>query len=193
MLTLVRKAVSFELGMWRSLYRWILRRPPATGTVFGYAGAVTPIFGVFIGMSIVEVPILHLILPWPTVRFISLMLGAYGVFWMVGLLASMRVNPHLVDDSGLRIRYGLSVDLTVPWDHIAAIRKRYNTLPMGRTVRVEDGALHVAVSNQTSVDVVLREPTVFAPSKGEHVREVRIHADDPDALVRRVRQMVILP
>ena len=115
MLTLVRKAVSFELGMWRSLYRWILRRPPATGTVFGYAGAVTPIFGVF------------------------------------------------------------------------------NTLPMGRTVRVEDGALHVAVSNQTSVDVVLREPTVFAPSKGEHVREVRIHADDPDALVRRVRQMVILP
>jgi hypothetical protein len=41
-LRLARRAVSFELGMWRSLYRWISRRPlvPDPGAkAFSYAGS----------------------------------------------------------------------------------------------------------------------------------------------------------
>jgi hypothetical protein len=195
-LSLLRRAIAYELGMWRSLFRWILRRPLAPhpgAAVFGYAGMVTPIFVAFIALSAVELPILHLILPWETVRLVADALGFYGLFWMIGLLASLRVHPHVVGDRGLRIRYGTSVDVTIPWDAIAEIRHRYRS-PQGRTVRRERTdtglILHVAIAHQTSVDVVFRQPTPIPLPRGagEPVTELRFYADDPNALVARARE-----
>jgi hypothetical protein len=77
----LRRAGTFEAALWRSLVRWTLRGPLAVqpaDEAFGYAGAVAPLFGVFVGLSAVEIPILHLILPWPTARVISLIIGGYG-------------------------------------------------------------------------------------------------------------------
>jgi hypothetical protein len=196
-LPLVRRAVEYEIGMWRSLYRWIFRRSPALETgaeAFGYTGVVTPIFGVFIGLSAIEIPILHLILPWQTAQRISLALGFYGLFWMVGLLASLRVHPHIVDDSSLRIRNGTSIDLRIPWDAVAAIRARYRSLPSGRSVQLEETEsghiLHIAMAHQTSVDLTFREPTAIPLPKGnrEPVTGVRFYVDDPKALVARARK-----
>src|SRR5262245_59348361 len=116
--SLGRRAFAYEMGMWRSLYVWIFRRPLTreTGAApFGYAGMVTPLLGVFIGVSAIEVPILHFLLPWQTVRVVGIILGAYGLLWMVGLLAALRVHPHVVAASGLRIRDGISHDVTIPW------------------------------------------------------------------------------
>jgi hypothetical protein len=51
---LVRRAAALEGAMWRSLYRWVRRNAPplAPGDVpFGYLGAVKPLLGVFIGLS----------------------------------------------------------------------------------------------------------------------------------------------
>jgi len=193
----VRKAVLYELGMWRSLYRWILRRPVASGTgteAFGYAAVVTPLFVAFIAVSAIEVPILHLLLPWETARLIGDALGFYGLFWMVGLLASIRVHPHVVSDSGLRVRYGFSVDFTIPWDAIATIQTRGRDLP-GRTAQIDrSGAgvvLQIGILKQTNVDVTLHHPTTVPLPKGsESITELRFYVDDPDALVARSRQNV---
>lgn len=86
---------------------------------FGGAAKVMPLLWMFIGLSAAEVPILHLILPWHTARVITLGLGAYGLLWMVGILASLKVHPHLVGPTGMRIRSGLSYDVTVPWNAVA--------------------------------------------------------------------------
>jgi hypothetical protein len=193
---LLRKAAAYELTMWRSLFRWILRRPlaPEGAQAFGYASVVTPLLIVFIVVSTIEIPILDLILPWKTVRIIAAALGVYGVFWMIGLLASIRVHPHLVGEPGIRIRNGGSVDFTLPWDAVETVRKRYRSLESGRTVQLDttgaDVVLNIGVASQTSVDIVLREPTVVALPKGasEPVREVRCYADDPDGFVSRARQ-----
>jgi hypothetical protein len=74
---LVRRAVSFELGVWRSLYRWTTRRPlgPEDSETFGYAGPVTPVIWAFIGLSAIEIPVAHLLLPWQTARVIVLVVG----------------------------------------------------------------------------------------------------------------------
>ena len=55
----------YELGIWRSLAVWLLRlrRVPAGATAFSYAGVVTPLFIVFIAVSAIELPVLHLLLP----------------------------------------------------------------------------------------------------------------------------------
>jgi hypothetical protein len=183
--------------MWRSLYRWILRRPPALDTgaeAFTYAAAVTPIIWAFIALSAIELAAVHLILPWETARLIADGLGAYGLFWMVGLLASLRVHPHIVGDSGLRIRHGTSVDITIPWDAIATIRTRTRSLPNSRTVQLDRTGsgliLHIGVSGQTNIDVALRQPLTVPVPRGssEPVMQLRFYVDDPSALVARARE-----
>jgi hypothetical protein len=184
--------IRYELRLWEALFRWVFRRPhrvePGT-TTYAYAGAVTMLFGVFIGLSAVEIPILHLLLPWAIARKISLVVGAYGLFWMFGLLATLRTRPHLVAPSGLRIRNGNTLDVGIPWDAITALRVRRRSLPPGGQTQVEqigdDRVLSIGVGSQTSVDVMLSRPLTVAVKKagGEPVTQIRFHADDPEALV----------
>ncbi|MFC7550372.1 hypothetical protein [Plantactinospora sp. GCM10030261] len=194
-MTLVRRVIAYELGMWRSLFRWVLRRPAAEpgAETFSYTGVVAPMLWAFIVLSTVEIPILDLILKhtlgWPSLRKVAAALGAYGVLWMLGLWASMKVHPHVVGDTGIRIRGGVTVDLTLDWEAVTDVRHRYRSLPSSRTVQIEheDGRaiLSVGAGGQTSVDVVLREPTVIPLPKGpsEPVTEVRCYADDPHAFL----------
>lgn len=189
---LIRFIVIYELRLWTSLIRWIFRRPlpvePGTLT-FQYAGAATLLFGVFIGLSAVEIPILHLILPWPVVQKISVIVGAYGLFWMIGLLATLRVHPHQVGPAGLRIRNSITLDLPIAWDDIDQVRMRRRSLPPGGQTQYEDGVLSLGVANQTSVDVRLRRPMTFPVKKtaGAPVTEVRFHADTPEELIEATR------
>jgi hypothetical protein len=197
---LLRRAVVTEAAMWRSLYRWARRRPLPLGPgddPFGYLGVVKPILGIFIALSAVEIPIFDLIVthvvPWRPARWIVLGLGIWGLLWMVGLWASMTIHPHVVTDTGLRVRNSSGIDIWIPWADVAALRKRYRSLPSSRTVQVEqEGArriLHISVGSQTSIDVVLRRPTTFDLPKGRSapMDELRLYADDPDGLLRSAR------
>ncbi|MGV9765630.1 PH domain-containing protein [Micromonospora tulbaghiae] len=199
---LARRAVAYEWGMWRSLTRWILRRPypvaPGAGT-YAYVGGVQPILLAFIALSTIEIPVLDVILrhtvDQPTVRHAAIALGVWGVLWMIGLLASLRIHPHVVDDTGLRVRNGVSVDVTIPWNAVARVAVRHRSLPSSRAVQYDaddPAVLNLGVGSQTAVDVVLREPLSVRLPKGpsEPVREIRLYADDPAALVEHARRHV---
>ena len=181
--------------MWRNLARLLLRKPVslAPGELpFGYLSVVKPILGVFIGLSVVEIPILDLIIrhvvPWSPARWIMLGLSVWGLLWMIGFSAALKLNPHLTGPDGIRVRLGASVDLLVPWAQVEQIGKRYRSMPSSRSVQIEpDGdrtVLHVVAGGQTSIDVRLREPVTFTLPKGPSgpVHEVRFYADDSDAL-----------
>ncbi|MFU8852988.1 hypothetical protein ACNAW0_18660 [Micromonospora sp. SL1-18] len=198
---LLRRVVAYEVGMWVSLGRWLLRRPPALepgAAAFSYVGVVKPILGVFIVLSTIEIPILDLILrhtvSWRPVRHTALALGIWGVLWMIGLFASLRIHPHAAGAAGLRVRNGFSVDFLVPWSAVARIEHRYRSLPSSRAVQIEQAdtgtILNIGAGSQTSVDIVLREPLSVGLPKGpsEPVHEIRLYADDPTALVARARE-----
>ncbi|MGY1782865.1 hypothetical protein [Geodermatophilus sp. SYSU D01036] len=192
---LVRRAVAFELGTWRSLWRWVRRRPdvPAGADAFPYASAAAPVMWTFIVLSAVEIPLVDWLLPWQSLRVAVAVLGVYGLLWMAGMLAGQRVHPHTVDAGGLRVRSGWTVDVRVPWEEIAAARVRRRSVEGSRTVVVaqegERRAVSVAVVASTQVDVELRTPLVLplARTGGRPVGELRLAADDPAALVRRLR------
>jgi hypothetical protein len=196
-LRLARFAVVYELRLWRSLFRWVFRRPvtrePGART-FGYAGVLAPLMWMFIGLSAVEIPILHLMLPWASVRKVALVIGFYGLLWMIGLLAAMRIHPHVVGAAGVRVRSGFGLDFTIPWTDIDGVRARPHSAAPGRSIRVEDergrSVLCVIVSSQTSVEIILRGPTVLPVTKaaGRPVTEVHLHADDPQAMAARIRE-----
>lgn len=193
--SLVRWLVILEIGIWRSLFLWVTRRTAGAGPgvrEFQYSRDVVPIMGAFIFVSLVELPVVHLLLPWDTVRLIADVLSVWGLLWMVGFLAAMRVFPHLLDDDGLRIRSGTTTDIRIPWEAIASVKTRRGSVPTNRTVQREHGdegtVINVAVLKQTKVAVVLHGPTALElPDGPEQVSEVRFYADEPRALVAAAR------
>ena len=193
-LGLARWIVALEVGIWRSLLLWVTRRVPGLGPgvrAFPYSRDVAPVMGAFIFASVLELPVVHLLLPWDTVRLVALVLSVWGLLWMVGYLASVRVFPHLLDEGGLRVRYGTTADVRVPWDAIAAVRSSRRSVPSRRTVSVEGAVASVAVLKQTRVDVVLREATTLElPGGPREVTELRLYADDPRAFVAAARRHV---
>ncbi|MEU7850789.1 hypothetical protein AB0B74_14350 [Micromonospora parva] len=197
---LLRRAAEAEAATWRSLYVWARRRalPLRPGDEpFGYLGVVKPILGIFIGLSAVEIPIFDVVVthvvPWRPARWIVLGLGVWGLLWMIGLYAGMTIHPHVVGDSGLRVRLNSGIDIFIPWTDVEALRKRYRSLPSSRSVQVEQEGdrrvVSIAVGSQTSVDVLLRRPLTFDLPRGGSapVNELRLYADDPDGLLRSAR------
>ncbi|MEV0718559.1 hypothetical protein [Asanoa sp. NPDC050611] len=196
-MNLLRTAATYERGVWVSLFRWVLRRPdPAgPGARFGYSATMMPVLLAFIGVSIVEIPILHFLLPWRTVQIVVFAVSIWGLLWMVGLLGAVRVHPHLVTADGLRIRSGFTVDAFVPWSAVAEIRHRNRPLEKSKGLQfaeTADGGLvgKVVVLGQTNVEVVLTAPAEVGLSRGP-VTEVHFWADDARALVAAARANLV--
>jgi hypothetical protein len=192
----VRWLVRLEIGIWRSHFLWVTRRVAGQGPgveAFAYAKAVTPVIAAFIFVSLVELPVVHLLLPWETVRLVVLVVSVWGLLWMIGLLASMRVFPHLLDDHGLRLRYGTTADVRIPWDAVASVKARRGSVSSGRHVEItrsdEGAVLDLPLLKMTRVEIALRGPTTLAlPDGPEEVSTVRCYADDPRAFVARARE-----
>jgi hypothetical protein len=103
---------------------------------------------------------------------------------MLGLLASMKVLPHLLDETGLRIPYGASVDIHIPWTVVAGVTARR------RGEGDADGTVAtVPVLKQTRVDVTLHRPTTLElPGGAREITEVRLYADDARSFVAAARE-----
>ena len=196
---LARWLVVLEIGIWRSLFLWVTRRVSGQGPgveAFSYAKQLTPLIAVFIFVSAIELPVVHILLPWDTVRLVVDVLSVWGLLWMVGMLASVRVFPHLLDEAGLRIRYGTTVDIRVPWDAVAAVTSRRGSVATGKSVHVDDGAdgtvASVPVMKLTRVEIELHHPTTLDLPDGpvEGVGALRCYADDPAAFVAAARERI---
>ena len=193
-IVLARRAAAFELAQCRSLFRWMSRRPyvPCGAVPFAYIGAVALLLWVFIAVSAIELVVLHLLLPWETIRVIADVLSIWGLVWMFGFMASFRVHPHLVGDAGLRVRHGATTDITVPWDAVATVGVRERSRDKSRAVQLDRDkkatVLNVVIASRTNVNLTLRHPLVLAlPCGEESVTEIRLYADDARGLVSRIR------
>jgi hypothetical protein len=184
-----------ELRMYVGLARLVARRPdaPPRSLAFPYVGAVSVPLWAFSVLSVVELVVLHLVLPWETVRLVADVLGIWGVVWIFGMTGCHYVYPHLVTDESLRIRNAEKQDLvTVPWTDIAAVAVRERSVSSSRRLSVteeEPEVVHVVVGFRTNVDVRLKHPlSVVVRGRSHEVHEVRVMTDDPRALVAAVRE-----
>ncbi|GGP98195.1 hypothetical protein ACFFKE_02940 [Streptomyces mutabilis] len=183
--------VRHELRLLASLVLWASRRTHGTvpgGTAFGYArGQGAMMFG-FAFVCVIETMMMSVLLrDWPTVHHVVLVLDVYTIVVVIGLHAASVVRPHVLDPVGgtLRIRRAVHVDLRIPLERIASVRRELRT-----TQERTEGELDLAVGAQTSVTLELIEPVTHAAFFGRRheVRVVRLHADDPGELVRAVDQ-----
>ena len=191
---LVKEGLLFELALYRSLARWVVRRPdiPQGSTGVGYARLVGPMLWLWIFGSATEVVVFEVILrsidaAWAeAVRLPLLVLGVWGLVWMLGLLASYRTRPHLLDDERLVVRAGARTWIEVPRRAISAVQAREHELPGSlRSVHQDGELLLVGVSGRTNLELVLDGARVLASSRGEVVADrVGLWVDEPREAVR---------
>ena len=186
---LLWEALLFELALYRSLARWVTRRPDVpTGAVsMGYSRLVAPmlwlwIFGSAVEVIVIEVLLRHLDQPWAeAVRLPLLVLGVWGVLWMLGMLASFRVRPHLRTQSEVVLRSGARTWVVVPLQAIESTRTVEHELPgVIRSLHVDDQLVLVGVGSRTNLELVLSAPTPLSTSKSEvTATRVGLWVDEP--------------
>ncbi|WP_030238585.1 hypothetical protein [Streptomyces sp. NRRL S-455] len=181
-----RRLVVHEVRLLVSLVLWVVRRTRGAGggRAFGYARGQGAMMAGFAFVCVVETVALSVLLrDWPAVHAVFLFLDVYGVVVVVALHAASVVRPHVLDVEGgvLRIRRYVHVDLRVPLERIASVRRE-----LRMSHERADGELDVEVGSQTTVTLELTEPVTHLTFLGRRrdVRVVRFHADDADGLVR---------
>ncbi|WP_349427449.1 hypothetical protein [Microbacterium sp. LWS13-1.2] len=190
---LARAAWRAEIGVWKSLYRWLFRRPrvPRGASGFSYHSPVLTILVIFIVLSTIEIPIVDLIVhDWPWVRIPLLAAGIWGVTWMIGLLLGFLTRPHAVGPEGIRARSGAEVDIDLPWAAVASVEKSRDVLEKAPKIRDEPHGrtLALRIQDETDVLVILERPV--AVRLGDTVAEVdavRLWVDDLDRFMTAVR------
>ncbi|WP_308799970.1 hypothetical protein [Agromyces silvae] len=197
-----KRALLVELRIYASIGRLVARRPalPAGATGFSYHKPVLTILVIFIVLSAVEIPIIDLIVhQWPFVRIPLLVLGIWGLTWMVGLLAAYLVRPHTVGPDGMRVREGLELDVPLAWEDIAsvAIDRRVDEPKSPRITETDASrTLSLRMQDETNIEIELERPTAvrlpgLPPKGGVHeVTHVRLWTDDPKGLMAAVREQI---
>ncbi|MCX5390362.1 hypothetical protein [Streptomyces sp. NBC_00094] len=183
----VLRLVGHELRLMTSLARWVARRPHGVAGadgVFPHARDQAALMYGFAFVCLVEtVGMSYLLADWPAVHAVVLVLDVYTVLFVLGLHAASVTRPHVLTGDVLRLRQAAHVDVPVPLGLIAAVR--HESL---FTHEKTEGELNLDVGSQTSVTIELTEP-VDAPrllGAPRPVRTLRVHADDPRALVREL-------
>lgn len=186
-----RSLVRHELLLLASLLRWVARRPHGVGDggrAFGYArGQGAMMFGLGFVCVVETVAMAVLLREFPLVHGAFLVLDLYTILIVVGLHAASVTRPHVLTGTTLRLRRFATVDLCVPLDAIASVRRELRT-----THEKRDGELNMEMGSQTTVTVELNSPVGYSTFFGRprEVRLVRFHADESDQLVLLVREFM---
>ena len=189
------RLLRFELRLLRSLVLVAVRRVDGVGpgdAALPYARAAIPMGALFAGLSVAELVVVELVVPWPTVRHVLLVLGAWGLFVVAGLLAMNWTHPHVARPDALVLRSGGLVTVLVPWEVVTAVERRDRHEHSGWVI--EDGQLYLPVAGTTAVDVVLARPlAVRAGRRAGMVTRISFAVDDGAAALALLRLLTPRP
>ncbi|MFI6013974.1 hypothetical protein ACIBAG_35095 [Streptomyces sp. NPDC051243] len=176
-----------ELRLLASIGLWVARRRHGLGggTGFGYSrGQSTMMLG-FGFVIVVESIMMSLLLRnYPAVQRAWFMVDMYTLVLIIGMHAASVVRPHVLDAGILRVRRAAHVDLRIPLEKIAHVRRE-----LRHTHERAEGELNLPIAAQTTVALELAEPVPHFTFLGrrQDIRLVRFHADDADSLVELVK------
>ncbi len=183
--------ITSEFSLVGSIARLIARKPdvPDGTRGFTYHRQSAPMMWAMVGLVVIEIAVVHLVIPWDIVRLVLLVVSVYSLIWIVGFIAGFMVRPHLLDDRTLVLRHGPKTVVVLPLTDIERIETTGRDLSGMRSIRYVDGSgLHLAQGGQTNVDVTLTRPINGVLQAEVHpVDRVSFWADDPDLLARDVR------
>lgn len=187
----IARFARFELLLWESVGRVVARRPlvPRGGRGFSYHRHELPLLLAFACLGLLEIAVVHWLLPWPVARLIALVVGVMGVLWVLGLIASLTTRPHYVTDGTLAVRVDAHTMIRVARSTITTVAMRLNYIAEDgvQTAPSADGEgalVSIVRHGQTNVSVSLAHgATLDVPGHGVlSVDGLSFWVDGPDAL-----------
>ncbi|MFJ4712033.1 hypothetical protein [Streptomyces sp. NPDC088785] len=184
-MTRIRRIAGHELRVLVSVGLWAARRRhgvPAGARGFPYARGQAVMMYAFLFVCVVESCGMWVLLRgMPVLHTVVTVLDGYTVVMVLGLHAACVTRPHVLTADALRVRRGAQVDLRVPVEAIARVRRENRF-----THPAADGELDLPIGSQTTVTLELDPPVRHVGFFGRprEVRVVRLHAEDGDGLHR---------
>src|SRR5699024_6241030 len=181
------RPVAFEIRAFQSLILALAgrRRVPEGSVPFGYTRGMMTLPVALAVVSLVEVLVVRLLVPWLWLRILLLLLSVWGMLFLFGLLATRVVHPHFVGGDVLPMLWCRTTVLPSPRRAVAAaLRRRQHT---DSHPRAEDGLLVLSQWPSTDVRLHFTDPVRAAPSGGareplteSRASEVSLNVDEPE-------------
>src|SRR3712207_3630296 len=185
------RLVRAEAGVIRALW-WAVRRRSAVGpddVPLSYAGRFGLVLGAVTALGVLETAVVHVLLPWEIARWVLLAVWLYAVGWVFGSGMSLFQHPHLLRNDELVLRSGHLRSVAGPLAGLVAVRRSVES--EHRKVLLRDGD-RLVLSVMGDTDVELRfDPPVRLAGQDEPVARVAFWADDPQAVVRLLRDRAV--
>jgi hypothetical protein len=192
----VRRIIGFEVKGAAGLLLWVTRRrhgvPPGAVPLSYHREQSMLMFG-FLFPCVLELVCVEILLRAVgapvALRGVMAVLGAYGILFVLAVIAGLVTRPHVVTADELRLRFGSFFDLRIPRHLVVSARHQRNYNETG-PIATDGDCLVLAAGSRTNLIVELAEAVVAVRPLGrrEHVRIVRFFADDPSAAVEALRQ-----
>jgi hypothetical protein len=176
-----------EPRLWAAIFLWMSGRSRRDTRSFHYSessnlGIVTV---VVLGLVLLEGAgggLLARLAPWPWLSPVLIIVSAYAAVWIVGIYASLQAFPHLVENQGLLLRYGVLGEAWIPWRDVDEVVPETLGSPGGQDgLFTKAGVAILAVGGKTVLTIRRRGPGTV---KGflrvtDGINELRVAADDP--------------
>lgn len=181
------KYLSTELGMIRlALLRWNAPADiPAGSRAFFYHQYLVPMLIVFLVLQLIELVVVHFLVSlWSEKAALVLSaISIWGVIYIVALIKSLRINPVLLSDVGIRIRAGNVIDKFILFEAIGTIETSVSS-----EQAKDKTTLNAAIFSHPNIILKLKQPisrrTFFG--KTSKVQAIALKLDEPSEFLRVV-------
>lgn len=181
-------AVELKLGYY--LFKWVFQQDKLAADEYTYhrRSAAMALTFALLFVTPVAIVLLAVILAQAWLTWSLSLLALYGLYWTVGLYASMVALPHKLTPDSLNIRYGALASVSIPYDNIQAAELSLEGVALGGDGLKSDpqeSAVYFSVGSTTRIKLTLRQTVVpeLWRRPTQPVRIVFLNADRPDQLV----------
>ncbi|WIM96433.1 hypothetical protein ACTOB_008627 [Actinoplanes oblitus] len=192
----IGRLMSHEFRVFEGL--WLLLRGrdavPAGAEKFRYGRGLLPMLSILAALSVAEIIVVELLVPWRWVRIALLILTVYGILWIVGLLGAIHRKPHYLTADQAHLRFGHFGDIRVPIAAVADARVA-TVAGLRKTVQIDDGVAALSVLGSTTVEIRLvpgSEVVVSGTRRGD-LTAIRFAADEPSMAAARINALRVSP
>lgn len=155
---------AYEWGLYRDLWRWMRGRTllPAGAAALPHPPGRLQMLGFLTAVLIVEMVVVHLLLPAGVLRIVALLLSLWAIVFVWGLIAAERIRPSYLTEDVIVLRRGNTVFVEVP-TALVCTQSADRTFASG--VEIHDGELTVGGPAGTDTLLQLSEPVQAAPDR----------------------------
>jgi hypothetical protein len=186
------EAAESEIQSLRAVALFIFgRRSPSQHRHIAYGKGLLGTAVAFFVVTLIELAVLHLLIPVEWMRTALMVLGVYAFVVIMGLVLSRVVYPHYFVSGRLQLRQGSKRVLSLELSNIEAVTAKRRTNVVGLYPSLQEGRLYLPSQDGTNLDLTLAEEVRVkaglrrrarrqAPD-GVTIRHLSLHVDDPRA------------